>query len=93
MSNNKQIKLYTEQEIVISLKKEFANEINAEIFMENLTPIELPSNVEIWQWWETQKFQKEQGLQEYNMLYEIDLPKILKAFTEHLIQVETNRNL
>lgn len=28
------------------------------------------------------KFQKEQGEQEYTMIYEIDLPKILKAFTE-----------
>lgn len=42
-----------------------------------------PTNVEIWIWWQTQKFQKEQGEQEYTMIYEIDLPKILKAFTEH----------
>jgi hypothetical protein len=48
--------------------------------------IELPSDEEIWRWWQTQKFQKEQGEQEYTMLYEIDLPKILKSFTEHLIQ-------
>ena len=41
-----------------------------------------PDNVEIWKWWQTQKFQKEQGGQEYTMIYEIDLPKILKAFTE-----------
>ncbi len=41
-----------------------------------------PDNVEIWKWWQTQKFQKEQGDQEYKMIYEIDLPKILKAFTE-----------
>ena len=41
-----------------------------------------PDNVEIWKWWQTQKFQKEQGDQEYTMIYEIDLPKILKAFTE-----------
>ena len=41
-----------------------------------------PDNVEIWKWWQTQKFQKEQGEQEYTMIYEIDLPKILKAFTE-----------
>jgi len=45
MSNNKQtMKLYTEEEIVNFLKKEFADEINAETFMENLTPIELPSD-------------------------------------------------
>jgi hypothetical protein len=45
MSNNKQtVKLYTHEEIVNFLKKEFADEINAETFMENLTPIELPSD-------------------------------------------------
>lgn len=42
-----------------------------------------PDNVEIWKWWQTQNFQKEQGEQEYTMIYELDLPKILKAFTEH----------
>jgi hypothetical protein len=52
----------------------------------SFTPIELPSDEEILRWWKTQKFQREQGEQEYTMLYEIDLPKILKAFTEHLIQ-------
>jgi hypothetical protein len=41
-----------------------------------------PDDVEIWKWWQTQRFQKEQGEQEYTMIYEIDLPKILKAFTE-----------
>lgn len=41
-----------------------------------------PDNVEIWKWWQTQKFQKEQGEQEYTMIYEIDLPRILKAFVE-----------
>ena len=41
-----------------------------------------PDNVEIWKWWQTQKFQKEQGEQEYIMIYEIDLPNILKAFVE-----------
>lgn len=80
------MKLYTEEEIVNFLKKEFADEINAETFIDLLTPIELPSDEEIWEWWQTKKFQKEQGEQEYTMLYEIDLPKILKSFTEHLIQ-------
>lgn len=46
-----------------------------------------PDNPEIWKWWKTQKFQKEQGEQEHTMIYEIDLPKILKAFTEHLLNV------
>jgi transcriptional regulator of met regulon len=41
------MKLYTEAEIVSFLKKEFADEINAETFMENLTPIELPSDEEL----------------------------------------------
>ena len=35
---------------------------------------------DIWKWWKTQNFQKEQGEQEYTMIYGIDLPKILKAF-------------
>jgi hypothetical protein len=42
-----------------------------------------PKNSEIWEWWQTQKFEKEQGEQEYTMIYEIDLPKILKAFLDH----------
>jgi hypothetical protein len=41
------MKLYTETEIVSFLKREFADEINAETFMENLAPIELPSDEEI----------------------------------------------
>jgi hypothetical protein len=41
------MKLYTEAEIVNFLKKEFADEINAETFMENLTPIGLPSDEEM----------------------------------------------
>lgn len=61
-------------------------EQDANEYINSLTPIELPSNEEIWRWWKTQKFQREQGEQEYTLLYEIDLPKILKAFTEHLIQ-------
>jgi len=55
-------------------------------FCQEQTPFELPSDEEMWRWWQTQKFQKEQGEQEYTMLYEIDLPKILKSFTEHLIK-------
>ena len=58
-----------------SLKKENMRKNNV---MRNF-----PDNVEIWKWWQTQNFQKEQGEHEYTMLYEIDLPKILKAFTEH----------
>ena len=58
MSNNKQsMKLYTEEEIVSFLKKEFADEIDAETFMENLTPIELPSDEEI---------KKEMGYDEFD---------------------------
>lgn len=47
-----------------------------------------PDNHKIWKWWKEQKFQKEQGEQEYTMIYEIDLPKILKAFTENLLNSE-----
>jgi hypothetical protein len=82
------MKLYTEKEIVSFLKKEFSDEINAETFIKNLTPIELPSDEELWKWWQTQKFQKEQGEQEYTMLYEIDLPKILKAFIENFSKIQ-----
>jgi hypothetical protein len=48
--------------------------------------LNFPDNVEIWKWWQTQKFQKEQGEQEYKMIYEIDLPKILKSFVEYFRQ-------
>jgi len=42
------MKLYTEAEIVSFLKREFSDEINAETFMENLAPIEIPSDDDIW---------------------------------------------
>ena len=88
MSNNKQsMKLYTEEQVrKVMYKAMYLSHCN----LEDLTPIELPSDEEIWRWWQTQKFQKEQGEQEYTMLYEIDLPKILKSFTEHLIQGGNN---
>ena len=35
---------------------------------------------DVWEWWGTQKFQKERGDQEYTMIYEIDLPKIIRAY-------------
>ena len=87
------MKLYTEQQVIELTKASFTagRNHNSFIFWEelkNITPIELPSDEEIWRWWQTQKFQKEQGEQEYTMLYEIDLPKILKSFTKHLIQGE-----
>ena len=48
MSNNKQsMKLYTEKEIVKFLQMEYTYEIDVETFMNNLTPIELPSDEEI----------------------------------------------
>lgn len=85
------MKLYTEEQVIELTKAAFTagQNHNSFIFWEelkNISPIELPSNKDIWRWWQTQKFQKEQGEQEYTMLYEIDLPKILKSFTEHLIQ-------
>ena len=73
--------LYTEEEIFKYLLEH--GTIDVDIFIRDIRPIELPSDEEIWRWWQTQKFQKEQGEQEYTMLYEIDLPKILKAFIEH----------
>ena len=77
------MKLYTEKEIKKFMQK---NVILDELTLSLLTPIELPTDEELWRWWQTQKFQKEQGEQEYTMLYEIDLPKILKAFIEHFIK-------
>jgi len=41
------MKLYTEEEIVSFLKREFSDEINAETFMENLAPIELLADEDI----------------------------------------------
>ena len=52
------------------------------VIAERVKGYSFPDNVEIRKWWQTQKFQKEQGEQEYTMIYEIDLPKILKAFVE-----------
>ena len=93
MSNNKQsIKLYTEEQVRQSFRNGFIyanlNEINENQTIDSLTPIELPSDDEIWKWWQTQKFQKAQGEQEYTMLFEIDLPKILKAFIENFSKIQ-----
>lgn len=44
-----------------------------------------PDDLAIWEWWNAQNFQKEQGEQEYTMIYEIDLPKIFKAFVGHFM--------
>lgn len=77
------MKLYTEADLMDFI---YINGCIVQSDLDELTPIELPSDEEIWEWWQTQQFQKEQGEQEYTMLYEIDLPKILKSFTEHLIQ-------
>jgi len=85
------MKLYTEEQVLRMLEvcrdsDLYEHILTFEDILKTETPIELPSDEEIWRWWQTQKFQKEQGEQEYTMLYEIDLPKILKSFTEHLIQ-------
>jgi len=94
MTNNKQqtaMKLYTEQQLTRYLLDEGIMELSD--LANNLVPcIELPSDEEIWKWWKTQKFQKEQGEQEYTMLYEIDLPKILKAFIEHFSKTKEVSN-
>ena len=42
------------------------------------------TNVEIYKWFNTQNFQKEQGEQEYTMIYELDLPKIINAYLDYL---------
>ena len=91
MSNNKQsMKLYTEEQVrnMLDTFLLFTGNEDANDYIECMTPIELPSDEEIWRWWQTQKFQKEQGEQEYTMPYEIDLPNILKAFIEHFIKIQ-----
>ena len=91
MSNNKQsMKLYTEEQVrnMLDTFLLFTGNEDANDYIEYMTPIELPSDEDIWEWWQTQKFQKEQGEQEYTMLYEIDLPKILKAFIEHFNKIQ-----
>ena len=87
------MKLYTEEQVLKMLEvcrdsDLYEHILTFEGILKTETPIELPSDEEVWRWWQTQKFQKEQGEQEYTMLYEIDLPKILKSFTKHLIQGE-----
>ena len=79
------MKLYTEEELINYLNNISSVITECDFELNNIPHIELPSDEEIWRWWQTQKFQKEQGEQEYTMLYQIDLPKILKAFIEHFI--------
>jgi len=89
------MKLYTEEQVL-----EIIANINRDVNVSSqellkgieVDHIELPSDEEIWKWWKTQKFQKEQGEQEYTMLYEIDLPKILKAFIEHFSKTKEVSN-
>jgi hypothetical protein len=96
MTNNKQsMKLYTEEQVKKMLEVCILSDLHPGILtcndvLKTQTPIDLPSDEKIWRWWQTQKFQKEQGEQEYTMLYEIDLPKILKAFIEHFIKTGGN---
>ena len=87
------MKLYTTDQVVDIFEK-YGNMsvINARNIIDLSESIELPSDEEIWRWWQTQKFQKEQGEQEYTMLYEIDLPKILKAFIEHFSKIQGGNN-
>lgn len=80
LNNNQKTTDITFQVDVKSPFDEVANDIL------NMLNNNFPSNKEIWEWWETQKFQKEQGEQEYTMIYEIDLPKILKAFIQHILK-------
>ncbi|MFS0489922.1 hypothetical protein [Leadbetterella byssophila] len=46
---------------------------------------EFPSDQDIWDWWEMQNFQKEEGEQGYTMIFKIDLPKILKSFFDYFV--------
>jgi hypothetical protein len=86
------MKLYNEEQAKRAINLVLDSPTHANLVIDHLTPIELPSDQEIWRWWQTQKFQKEQGEQEYTMIYEIDLPKILKAFIEHLSKIQGGNN-
>jgi hypothetical protein len=90
------MKIYTEEQVrqmleVCILSDKYPDVLTLNDVLKTQTPIQLPSDEEIWRWWQTQKFQKEQGEQEYTMLYQIDLPKILKAFIEHFINKGGNK--
>jgi hypothetical protein len=37
---------------------------------------------EVFEWFQSQRFQREQGEQEYLMIYELDLPKIINKFIQ-----------
>lgn len=54
---------------------------NVEEILENF-----PSNPEIYSWLRSQDYQREQGEQEYILLYELDIPRILKEFTEYILK-------
>ena len=83
------MKLYTEEQVrQIIERAELNQHLTYGDVLDGIFPIEIPSDDEIWRWCQTQKFQKEQGEQEYTMLYEIDLPKILKAFIEHFNKIQ-----
>lgn len=41
---------------------------------------EIVSAQKVFEWFRLQKFQREHGEQEYTMIYEIDLPKIINKF-------------
>jgi hypothetical protein len=86
------MKLYNEEHMSVAINAAKANPEQSYLILALLKPIELPSDQEIWRWWQTQKFQKEQGEQEYTMIYEIDLPKILKAFIEHFSKIQGGNN-
>jgi len=80
-------KMQEDYQIDIDWMQAFIEDYNL-VNKNDLLPVVMhrfPDNLEIWKWWKEQKFQKEQGEQEYTMIYEIDLPKILKAFAEHLL--------
>jgi hypothetical protein len=48
---------------------------------------------EVFEWLNNQAFQKEQGEQEYTMIYEIDLPKIINKFIkDHQQQAKADRD-
>lgn len=43
---------------------------------------------EIFEWFQSKSFQREQGQQEYTLIYEIDLPKIINLFIKEKINAD-----
>ena len=70
MSNNKQsMKLYTEEQVREMLENAGKYPRQIDFLLENLTPIELPSDDEIREWAEIQSLGEPTGAEEFGRIY------------------------